>query len=200
MNKSIERATRVIALTTAIPAGTAQTAGAETAAPMSPRQAQATRLAAKITHELYDTKDFPNGVPVPGILNGTVEIDEPSIHNKVMFRNPVILEAGHTIAQIDKNNKLINNTWIGIPVSNADGQISISPVEINIGNQPVNGASQNGEIMSVHLQKNQDAVLEGAGIYISPQSSNSNPEFIGFDIQGGGKPYPEVRIAADGMR
>ncbi len=194
MNKSIERTTKTIALTAALFAGAAQTAGAESATPMSPRQVQATRLAAKITRELYDARNFPKGVAVPGILNGMVEITEPSIHNKVVLRNPIILEASHTAAQIDENNKLLDGTWVGIPVSNAKGQISISPLEIQMGKP-----KQPGENMSVHLQNQHDAILEGAGIYASTSTANANPSLVGFNIQGG-ENYPKVHITANGMR
>ncbi len=160
----------------------------------SSRQEQATRLAAAITRELYNTKSFPKGVPVPGILKGMVEIDEPSIHNKVIFRNPIVLEPSHSSAQINKDNKLINGTWIGVPVSNADGKFSISPVEIQISKpEPY------GENMSVHLQNKHDAVLEGAGVYISSSASSTSPELTGFNIQGG-ENYPKVQITANGMR
>lgn len=72
MKKSIEGAVRLIAVTAAFAAGTPEVASAETHQPFPPNQARAIKLAHKFTEWLYNKKDHPMGVPVPGILNGTV--------------------------------------------------------------------------------------------------------------------------------
>jgi hypothetical protein len=190
MKQSIEKVTRVLAVTAALAIGTTEGAVAEMQQPISPKQARVIKLARKFTQELYDTKNFPKGVPVPGILNGSVRIHNP-IGNTTSFDNPVVLAESHSPTKADKNGRLLDGSWIGIPANDANGHVVLEPVQIHLGNQY-------GESESLHLKNKHDTVLEGAGIY--PTSvSNAPDELIGFDIQGNSN-FPAVHIKADGMK
>ena len=190
--KSFEKAVRTLAVTAALTGSTASVASAEMAQPVSPSQARATKLAGKITKELYDTKDYPKGVSVPGLLNGSVEVDIKTVSGvrKVGYKNPVILVESHSSSKTDKNAKLLDGSWIGIPATDANGRIYITPTQIHLGNQ-------NGETQSLHLKNRHNTVLEGAGVYTT-SVANGSDELYGFDIQDGD--FPKVHIEADGMR
>ena len=188
MKKSIESAVRILALTGAAAAANAQLAIAESAPPMSPNQAKATRLASKITGELYDSRNFPKGVPVPGILNGSVEI-KTSIGNNIKYVNPVILVESHSRAKTDKSEKLLNGSWVGIPVYDANGNLSLSPVEVHLG-------KHNGETQSLQLNNGHNTVLAEAGVFLT--EVNGADQLYGFDVQDGD--FSPRHITATGMQ
>ena len=190
MKRSIENAARILAVTAAFATGATGIAQAETSSPVSRKEAKAIKLAGKITKELYDTKDYPKGVQVPGILNGSVKIDN-AIGNTTSFGNPIILVESHSPAKADTNGKLLNGSWVGIPASDAEGRIDITPVQIQLGRH-------GGETQSLHLRNKHDTVLEGAGVYAT-SVTGSPDELIGFDIKGNGN-FPSVHIEADGMK
>lgn len=190
MKKSIENATKVLAITAAFATGTTAMAGAEVKPPASPKQARAIKLARQITKELYDTKDYPKDVPVPVILNGSVKIHNP-IGNTTSFDNPVILVESHTHAKADTSGKLLNGSWIGIPAHNAKGHVVLEPVQIHLG-------KHEGETESLQLKDKHDTMFEGTGVYTTAVTSAPD-ELIGFDIQGNGN-FPSVHIKADGLK
>ncbi|HVV66679.1 MAG TPA: hypothetical protein VHB72_01250 [Candidatus Saccharimonadales bacterium] len=188
MKKSIERAASVIAVTAALAAGSAK-ANAETAPAPLPGQAHAEKVAKKISNELYDRKDFPKGVPVPGILNGSVKINFETV-GSAEYENPVILSESHSAAATEKNSKLINGSWIGIPTADAEGHVAITPVQVHVG-------EHNRETTSLHLLDPTHTVLEGAGVYAVP-AQNGPDQLWGFDIQNGDS--GKFQITADGMK
>lgn len=188
--KKIERAAALLSITAAIAAGSA-TAEAETApapAPI-PGQAHAEKVAKKISHELYETKDFPKGIRVPGILNGSVKINSATV-GSAEYENPVILSESHTAAATEKNGKLLNGSWIGIPASDAEGHVSITPVQVHLG-------THNRENTSLSLLDPNHTVLEGAGVY-AVHAQNGPDQLWGFDIQNGDS--GKFQITANGMK
>jgi hypothetical protein len=189
MKKSIERATRVLAVTAALAGSTAGAASAEKAQPVSPNQDRATRIAHRFSQELYD-KNFPKGVRVFDILNGAVKIRH-AIGNTTIFNYPVILVESHPNTKDDTNAKLLDGSWLGIPAHDAEGHVIITPVQLQLGNHL-------GETASFHLRNRHNPVLEGAGVYASTVT-NSPDELFGFDIEGIGS-FPSVQITAEGMK
>lgn len=137
--------------------------------------------AGKISTELYDSKDFPNGVPVPGVLNGSVVVVDKA--GSVTWNNPVLLDR-------DKGNSL-EGAWLGIPSQNQDGHTYLQPVQIHPG-------KHNGETETLQLHDPANPVLYGAAIY-KTSVTNGPDEVIAFDIQGNGN-FPSVPVSVSGTK
>ena len=187
MKQSIEKATKVLALTAAF-AGAAAPANAETHH-VSKKEAQATRLAHKITQHLYDPANYPKGVPVKGILNGSVRIHNP-IGMTHEIDNPVILVESHQHAKTDKNKKLLDGAWIGVPAHDASGRVVLTPTQIHLSK------NQAGESESLYLNNNHDTILEGAGVYATEVTGQPDT-LMAFDITGEGN-FPSVPVTTEG--
>jgi hypothetical protein len=188
MKQSIEKAAKVLALTAALASGPAAPAAAETHPPVSKKEAQATKMAHKITQHLYDPANYPKGVPVRGILNGSVRIHNP-IGMTHEIDNPVILVEQHPHAQTDKHKKLLDGTWIGVPAHDADGRVVLTPAQIHFG-------SRGGETETIHLNAKHDTILEGAGVYTTAVTGEPDA-LMAFDIQGEGN-FPSVEVTTQG--
>lgn len=201
MKLTIENTLKVVAVTTALAVSMGDTALAETAQPISRKQAQAIKLAQRLTKDLSkDQNGFPVGlaVRVPGLLNGTVEVDTRVDGHKTkgQFKNPVILEESHPSRRTDKNPKLLDGTWVGIPIAIAgdpvtdnNARVELTPVQIHLGNY-------GDQTESLHLRNRHNTVLEGTGIYVS-QEDNGLDSLIGFDMTGQDN-FPSVEITASG--
>jgi hypothetical protein len=165
-------------------------------------------LASKISTELYDT-GFPKGVPVPGILNGTVQININTVGGvrQGQYKNPILLERIKNEPTKSADANFLDGTYIGIPGSNAAGQVVITPVQVHIGK---NGdattsvildtePSQDPNVPKFSYTDSSEAIFEnGAAVYPS-EVTNAPDELMGFDISGNGN-FPSVEIVSDGMK
>ena len=184
MTKSVRRATSVLALSAAImAAGSIETSGGAEAANLRGK-AQATQEAGKITREMNIVTN--NGtfkvVPVPGILQGVVEVYSSFNKYTESFRNPVILWLSHSLSQIDHNNRLVVGSWIGLPIVNSQGKQMIYPYQLEPGKHPeyVVGKKYFTNT-SLHLRHTADVVLQGYGVQLV--SSNGGPiPLTGVDL------------------
>ncbi len=137
MNKSLRSKARILALTAAITAsGSFEATGGAEAANI-PGKAQAMQEAAYITHIINEPQHIgPLKVAtVPGILHGLVEIRFADFPFPTFYRNPIVLWQSHSTAQIDTNHRLIDGSWIGIPIQHLNSAIatSIEVEQIELG-------------------------------------------------------------------
>ncbi|HVV66681.1 MAG TPA: hypothetical protein VHB72_01260 [Candidatus Saccharimonadales bacterium] len=177
MKRTIERATAILAATASIAAGSTAVK-AETASAASP-QARAMNVAKKITKELYNQGNS-KGVPVPGILNGSVEMAVDAGAEKYTVRDqyPIILVESHSPSAIENNPNLLNGSWVGMPDAVGNGRVAITPYQIKLG-------KHNQENITLDLANNHEPVLnDGAGVEAVP-SNDGIDKVYAIDLQGG---------------
>ena len=143
------------------------------------------RAAARLSAELYDQNDFPNGVPVPGILNGTVTLegDNGSGLPDITYTDPVLLERPNTLT----GPQSLEGVWIGIPDYNEQGHVVLDAVQIHVG-------EVSGQTESVHLNNPNEPVLSEAAIY-STHVADGPDALRGFNATGNGD-FPSTLITA----
>lgn len=141
--------------------------------------------AAKLSAELYNQRDFPKGVPVPGILNGTVTLEGPNGpgSQKITYTDPVLLELPNTLTGLQS----LDGVWVGVPDHNEQGHVVLHAMQIHEG-------QVDGQTESVRLNNPTEPVLDGAAIY--PTAVTHAPdELIAFDITGNGN-FPSTPVEA----
>lgn len=188
MIKSTRRVTSILALSAAMmAAGSVEATGGAEAANLR-GEAQAKQEAAKITHIINEPKSTYQVAPVPGILKGVVELHDSESGGTNIYRNPVLLWESHSTAQIDKNHKLLNGSWIGVPGVNTSNRLVLEPIQIDLGKQPIAGTKY-FYTMPLHLSPSGDVVLEGYGVKIAPPSTTVPQGLDGVNLQNANSPY-----------
>ncbi len=153
-------------------------------APSNGSQALPAKEAKAISADLYKPKDFTKGVPVPGILNGSVTLQDSRLGStEITYKNPVILERNNS----SLGRKSLDGTWIGIPEHNAQGHVVIHPIQIHEG-------KNDSQTETVNLNDSNNPVLYGAAVYTS-EVTHSGDALIAFDITGTGN-FPSVPVEA----
>lgn len=148
------------------------------------RKPAPSELAEKISSELYTTNE---GVAVPGILNGSVEIDIATVsgNRHGSYKNPVVLEAK------SDNPDNLDGTWIGIPGSNAQGHVVLTPVQIQLG--------KHGDTTeSLDLVNLTNPVLQNASVYTTTVTGAPD-QLIAFDSTGEDA-FPGFAVTSSGMK
>lgn len=183
MSRGLKRTASVLALSAAMAAaGSIESMGGAEASGI-PGKAIATQEAAKITREFDKNGGGSLEVaPVPGILKGLVEIVNVEIGSSNIIRNPVLLWGSHSNTQIEKNHKLIDGSWIGIPIVNNSIQLVLYPYRIELGRQRIPG-TQYFEITTIHMGSGSNAILEGYGVEVAPPPYTVPQGLLGVNLQ-----------------
>lgn len=143
-------------------------------------KAQAEQIAAKISQELFARSATSQLTPVPGVLHGAVELNNGEYKGLVILRNPVILWLSHSTAQIENNHRLLDGSWIGMPIMNQQARMTFQPVQIEPGKSPIEGTKY-FNTMTLHLSGN--IVLSGYGIKMAPPLITAPQQLEGFNLQ-----------------
>jgi hypothetical protein len=142
-------------------------------------------VAREISKELYDRDHFPKGVPVLGILHGTVELHDDRTDSTATYTNPIILGGDDAGTPKDITDDFL---YLGIPSSTPSGQTKVQAV----------GFLQSGThgplTETVHLVDRKAPVLHGAAIYPT-EVAGSPDQLIAFDMDGNGS-IPSVSVTA----
>lgn len=142
-------------------------------------QLLATQRAHEISVGLTDNTDYPDGVPVAGVLNGTVSIisEHDGGTPPTTFINPILLATADPTVSPDTAGQFLDQGWVGIPEYDGHGHTGILPVQLKLG--------QTGNTtVSVHFNNPDRLLLTGASVYMSTAAANQPGQVFAFDPTG----------------
>ena len=131
----------------------------------------------RVSQALYDTGNFAKGVPVPGVINGSVTVEDAA--GKVIWKNPAVLA-------FDQGSK-IDGSWIGVPAYDSNGHVHLQAVRLALG---VHG----DQTETLQLSDSAQPVLYGAALYPTTVA-NAPDSLVAFDINGNGN-FASVTVSA----
>jgi hypothetical protein len=198
MKRTIEKAARVLAVTAALTAGMGEIAVADAGTYTPTKKERAFHLASKYSKELYKSKQaYSRSVAVPGILNGTVEVDINSVSgvHEGGYRNPILLVEAHPTAKHDTRGRWLDGSWIATVGGDAQGHAVLTPVQIELGKD-----SADDETVSLHLNNPHEPILTDASIYASKSNDPSIADSVfAYDRTGNGN-FPSIQVESFGMK